>query len=97
LDVHVLHDPLNPKIQKGELFSDIIAFRKAIRHYAVVKGFEFAPGVRTDKTRFIARCAASDCPWRIHASTIFDKKTIQVSSYQPYYALYMSTCVTKSL
>jgi len=61
LDVHVLHDPLNPKIQKGELFSDIIAFRKAIRHYAVVKGFEFAPGVRTDKTRFIARCAASDC------------------------------------
>ena len=97
LDVHVLHDPLNPKIQKGELFPDIIAFRKAIRHYAVVKGFEFAPRVRTDKTRFIARCAASDCLWRIHASTIFDKKNVQVSSYQPYYALYMSICVTKSL
>ena len=62
LDVHVLHDHLNPKIQKGELFPDIIAFKKAIRHYTVVKGFEFAPGVRTDKTRFIARCVASDCP-----------------------------------
>jgi hypothetical protein len=97
LDVHVLHDPLNPKIQKGELFPDIISFRKAIRHFAVIKGFEFAPGVRTDKSRFIARCAATDCPWRIHASTIFDKKTVQVNSYQPYYALYMLICVTESL
>ena len=83
LEVHVLHDPLNPKIQKGELFPDIISFRKAIRHYAVVKGFEFAPGVRTDKARFIARCAASGCPWRIHASTIFDNKTVQVTSDEP--------------
>lgn len=80
MEVHVLHDPLNPKIQKGELFPDIISFRKAIRHYAVVKGFELAPGVRTDKTRFIARCAASGCPWRIHASTIFDKKTVQIKT-----------------
>jgi hypothetical protein len=97
LNVHVLHDPLNPKIQKGELFPDIISFRKAIRHFAVIKGFEFAPGVRTDKSRFIARCAAADCPWLIHASTIFDKKTVQVNSHQPYYALYMLICVTESL
>lgn len=78
LEVHVLHDPENPKIVKGELFPDIIAFRKAIRHYAVKTGFEFAVGYKTDKTRFIARCAAEGCPWRIHASTIFDKKTVQV-------------------
>jgi hypothetical protein len=63
LEVHVLHDPENPKIVKGELFPDIVTFRKAIRHYAVKTGFEFAVG---------------GCPWRIHASTIFDKKTIQV-------------------
>ena len=78
LELHVLHDPENPKIVKGELFPDIIAFRKAIRHYAVKTGFEFAVGYKTDKTRFIARCAAEGCPWRIHASTIFDKKTVQV-------------------
>jgi len=35
--------------------------------------------VKTDTTRFIAKCAAPGCPWRIHASTIFDKKTIQVT------------------
>jgi hypothetical protein len=78
LEVHVLHDPENPKIVKGKLFPDIVAFRKAIRHYTVKIGFEFAVGYKIDKSRFIARCAAEGCPWRIHASTIFDNKTIQV-------------------
>jgi len=58
------------------LFPDIIAFRKAIRHHTVKTGFEFA-GLKTDKTRFLAHCAAEGCPWRIHASTIFDKKIIK--------------------
>ena len=40
-------------------------------------GFEFA-GFKIDKTRFLAHCAAEGCPWLIHASTIFDKKTIKV-------------------
>ena len=62
LEVHVLHDPKNPKIVKGELFSDIIAFRKVIRHYEVKIGFEFAVGYKIDKTRFIAKCAAKGCP-----------------------------------
>ena len=77
LEVHVLHDPENPNIVKRALFPDIIAFRKAIRHHAVKTGFKFA-GLKTDKTRFLAHCAAEGCPWRIHASTIFDKKTIKV-------------------
>ena len=79
LDINVLHDPENPKIVKGALFPDITSFRKAIRHYAVKTGFEFAAaGYKSDKSRFIAKCAAERCPWRIHASTIFDKKTVQV-------------------
>jgi len=78
LEVHVLQDPKNPKIVEGQLFTDIIAFRKAIRHYAVKTGFAFAVGYKTDKSRFIARCATEGCPWRIHASTIFDKKTVKV-------------------
>ena len=80
LEVQVLHDPNNPKIEVGALFPDIVAFRKAIRHYAVNKGFELAAGYKSDKLRFTARCAAEGCPWRIHASTIFDKKTVQVHS-----------------
>ena len=33
----MLHDPENPKIIKGQLFSDIVSFRKVVRHYAVTK------------------------------------------------------------
>jgi hypothetical protein len=77
LEVHVLHDPDNPNIVLGALFPDIIVFRKAITHHAVKTGFELA-GRKTDKTRFLARCAARGCPWRIHASTIYDKKTIKI-------------------
>ena len=91
LEVHVLHDAENPNIVRGALFPDIIAFRKAIRHHAVKIEFEFAR-VKTDKTRFIEHCAAKGCPWRIHASTIFDKKTIKVT-YLDFYRL----CVADKL
>ena len=59
------------------MIPDIVTFRKAIRHYTVKKGFELAK-LQTDKTRFIAHCATEGCPWRIHASRIFDNKTIHV-------------------
>ena len=77
LEVRVIHDPENPKIVKGGRWPDIVSFRKAIRHFAVKTGFEFADLV-TDKTKFRARCKAEECPWRIHASRIFDGKTIEV-------------------
>jgi hypothetical protein len=77
-EIRVLHDPENPRIEKGALFPDIVTFRKAVRHYAVKKGFELAPGIKTDPTRYIARCKHPSCPWRIHASRIHDQKTIQV-------------------
>jgi len=44
----------------------------------VVKGFEFGK-IIIDKTRFITRCKAEGCPWCIHASRIFDGKTIEVN------------------
>lgn len=77
-EISVLHDPENPRIEKGSLFPDIITLRKAVRHYAVKTGFELAPGIKTDPTRYIARCKHPGCPWRIHASRIHDNKTIQV-------------------
>jgi hypothetical protein len=77
-EVHVIHDLENPTIEKGEMFPDIIAFRKAVRHHAVVTGFELDK-VITDPTRFIGKCKAMGCPWRIHASRIYDGKTIEVN------------------
>ena len=71
---------------KGALFHDIVAFRKAMRHYVVITGFEFAD-VKTDKTRFIAKCKAEGCPWRIHASRIYDGKTIEVQPVYSYFSI----------
>lgn len=76
-EINVLYDPENPRIEKDALFPNMITFRKAIRHYVVKKSFEFT-GLQTDKTRFIAKCAAKGCPWHIHASRIYDEKTIEV-------------------
>ncbi|XP_006648048.1 uncharacterized protein LOC102699568 [Oryza brachyantha] len=76
-EYNVIHNPDMPMIEEGAVFPDMITFRKAIRHFAVVKGFEFS-NVQTDKTRFIARCKHGECKWRIHASRLDDDKTIHI-------------------
>ena len=68
---------LKIQIVKGAFFPDIIAFKKVVWHYAVKRGFELAD-LKTNKTRFIAKCKSKGCPWRIHASRVFDGKTIVV-------------------
>ena len=78
-EFNVIHNPEHPNIEKGALFPDIVTFRKAIRHYAVQRGFEFTD-LKTDKARFIAKCAHQGYPWRIHAPHIWDKKTIEVTN-----------------
>ena len=60
-EFNVIHDPDHPNIEKGSLFPDIVTFRKAVRHYAVKRGFKFTD-LKTDKTRFIAKCAHTGCP-----------------------------------
>ena len=77
-EFNVIHDPEHPNIEKGALFPNIVTFRKAIRHYAVRRGFEFRD-LKTDPTKFIAKCAHKGCPWRIHASTVWDKKIVEVN------------------
>jgi len=76
-EFNVIHDPEHPNIVKGALFPNIVTFRKAIRHFAVRRGFEFRD-LKTYPTRFIAKCAHQGCPWRIHASIVWDKKTVEI-------------------
>lgn len=54
-EINVLHDLENSNIYRGALFSDAIAFRKVVRHYAMKKGFEFV-GLKTNKVKFTAKC-----------------------------------------
>lgn len=76
-EFNVLHNPEMPVIKEEAVFPDMITFRKAIRHFAVVTGFELS-NLQTDPTRFIAHCKHEGCKWRIHASRLSDGKTIQV-------------------
>ncbi|XP_078148514.1 uncharacterized protein LOC144543943 [Carex rostrata] len=73
----VAFDPENPKIAVGELFPNVDAFKKSLRHFAIKNEFEVCT-VKSDKTRFIGKCKDSSCPWRIHASRLHDKKTFMV-------------------
>lgn len=58
-EINLLHDHENSHIYQGALFSDVIAFRKVTRHYAVKKEFEFV-GLNTDKVKFTTKCK-SEC------------------------------------
>ena len=39
-----------PKIRKGELFPNIVALRKGVKHYDMNRGFEFA-NFKTNKSK----------------------------------------------
>ena len=85
-EFHVIHDPEHPNIIKGALFPNIISFTKAVRHYAIIRGFPFAD-LKTDPTRFIAKCAHEGCPWRIPASRVQGQSAIQVILFGGFYLL----------
>ncbi|XP_078176830.1 uncharacterized protein LOC144571420 [Carex rostrata] len=70
-------DPENPKIAVGELFPNVDAFKKSLRHFAIKNEFEVFT-VKSDKTRFIGKCKDPSYPWRIHASRLQDNKTFKV-------------------
>jgi MuDR family transposase/MULE transposase domain/SWIM zinc finger len=62
---------VNPDYQLavGQEFSDVKSCRRAIRDAAIACHFEIQT-VKSDKTRFTAKCAADGCPWRIHAAKL---------------------------
>jgi hypothetical protein len=95
MDLHynVADDPYNADIKVGALFPDMVTFRKAIRHHAVVADFEMA-NVKTDSTRFRANCSWADCPWRIHASKLPDQKVVMVPFFTCVSLMAVIICVS---
>lgn len=53
----------------GQEFPDVKSCRRALRDAAIACHFEIQT-VKSDKTRFTAKCAAEGCPWRIHAAKL---------------------------
>ncbi|KAF5199626.1 Mudr family transposase [Thalictrum thalictroides] len=53
----------------GQEFPDVISCRRALRNAAIACHFEIQT-VKSDKTRFTAKCASEGCPWRVHAAKL---------------------------
>nr|CAD1819844.1 unnamed protein product [Ananas comosus var. bracteatus] len=64
---HVLN--LEHQLTVGQEFSDVKSCRRALRDTAIACHFEIQT-VKSDKTRFTAKCAAEGCPWRIHCAKL---------------------------
>ncbi|XP_021747618.1 uncharacterized protein LOC110713483 [Chenopodium quinoa] len=63
------------------IFGDRESFMEVFKDYCIQEGF----GVyvdKTDKTRYISRCALDGCNWRIHASTIIDKVSWPIKNWK---------------
>ncbi|XP_010414237.1 PREDICTED: uncharacterized protein LOC104700419 [Camelina sativa] len=53
----------------GMEFSDVLACRRALRDAAIALRFEMQT-VKSDKSRFTAKCSSEGCPWRIHCAKL---------------------------
>ncbi|OMO96228.1 Transposase, MuDR, plant [Corchorus olitorius] len=64
---------LNPiptyELAVGQEFPDVKSCRRALRDTAIALHFEMQT-IKSDKTRFTAKCATEGCPWRIHAAKL---------------------------
>ncbi|OVA05302.1 zinc finger protein [Macleaya cordata] len=59
----------NYELAVGQEFPDVKSCRRALRDAAIALHFEIQT-VKSDKTRFTAKCASEGCPWRVHAAKL---------------------------
>ncbi|XP_077239191.1 uncharacterized protein LOC143880244 [Tasmannia lanceolata] len=59
----------NHELSVGQEFPDVKSCRRALRDAAIALHFEIQT-VKSDKSRFTAKCASEGCPWRIHAAKL---------------------------
>ncbi|KNA21318.1 hypothetical protein SOVF_044030 [Spinacia oleracea] len=57
------------ELHVGQEFPDVQSCRRALRNSAIALHFEIQT-VKSDKTRFTAKCVNEGCPWRIHAAKL---------------------------
>ncbi|XP_027930458.1 uncharacterized protein LOC114186680 [Vigna unguiculata] len=59
----------NYELSVGQEFPDVKSCRRALRDTAIALHFEMQT-IKSDKTRFTAKCRSEGCPWRIHAAKL---------------------------
>nr|XP_027101234.1 uncharacterized protein LOC113720767 [Coffea arabica] len=78
------------EFKKGQLFTNVDAFRAALKDFVIQKGFPLQR-LKNEKSRCTAKCGIDGCKWRIHASPLADSVTYMIKSYTPEH-----TCVMDS-
>lgn len=63
----------------GQEFPDVKSFRHAIKEGAIAQHFELRI-IKSDPTRYFAKCAAEGCPWRIRAVKLPNALTFTIRS-----------------
>lgn len=62
------------------LFPSMEDFKMAIKQYGINNEIDIR-GYKTDKERYLGKCRAKNCPWRITARLRPDGKTIRVLTF----------------
>ncbi|KAJ1701981.1 hypothetical protein LUZ63_001760 [Rhynchospora breviuscula] len=57
----------NQSLAIGQEFPDVEACRRALKDMAIALHFELRI-VKSDRSRFIAKCSQDGCPWRVHVA-----------------------------
>jgi len=78
---HTTYDRDNPDIKAGSTFADKNAFMLVIKQYAIKREFQTFVE-HSDKSRYRARCADSECEWKVHAKELRGCPTWMV--FMPY-------------
>ncbi|XP_027157835.1 uncharacterized protein LOC113759457 [Coffea eugenioides] len=75
----------NPKtdieFKKGQLFTNVDAFRTVLKDYAIQKVFRIVR-VKNENSRVTTIYGVEGCKWRILASSVADSITFMIKSYQ---------------
>ncbi|CAH1452956.1 unnamed protein product [Lactuca virosa] len=66
----------NAVMKVNSKFPNVIAFRRALNHYAITNEFQYVIE-KSDLTRLTACCEDKKCEWRIHASLTQDEELEQ--------------------
>ncbi|CAF2126230.1 uncharacterized protein LOC111214111 [Brassica napus] len=69
VQARALSAELTYQLTVGQEFPDVKSCRRALRDMAIALHFEIQT-IKSDKTRFTAKCSSEGCPWRVHAAKL---------------------------
>ncbi|KAL5835048.1 hypothetical protein ACOSQ3_014637 [Xanthoceras sorbifolium] len=72
--------------QEGQIFGNAKLVRKAVKQYAIQKGFMLTK-IKNDRSRYTVKCKNETYDWRFHTSCLPDRLTFMIRSLQEKYAI----------